>query len=63
MSVTDLNEMIGPAHSTAYVHEKGMQVGVATGLAYDNAGGSIMFIESTLTSLPTSQSTVLEKGT
>jgi ATP-dependent Lon protease len=45
---TDVHELLGPAKFTETLAEKKDEVGMATGLAYTQAGGDILFIEVAL---------------
>jgi len=45
---TDVHKFLGPARFTETLAEKKDEVGIATGLAYTQAGGDILFIEVAL---------------
>jgi len=48
IGVSDLLQFLGPAKFTAYLAEKKDEAGMATGLAWTEAGGDILFIEIAL---------------
>jgi len=47
ISVDDLHQYLGPVHFFSEVAERTQEPGVATGLAWTQAGGDILFVEAT----------------
>lgn len=48
VSTSSLHKYLGPAKFTAYLAEKKDEIGMATGLAWTEAGGDILFLEVAL---------------